>query len=348
MFFILDKLPKFAKEVDVWIQTPTGNESVDFISAFFLEDGTIIAAWEHPFQKLPLHNLTVFCEGVTQVLNLYPLERIIDIYDRPLDSSLGTFTFTKSIPIDGGDWRCDRGMYGAKAFEQENIDRVFDEVGQIVVYEPFINLNGKSHLLYVEATNKTQFAEEKVNNSLAPLTCRTLQETMRLIYEWSVLAEEPFNSTDEAAIAAKTFFDSLDFTTEERTALASLPPMQISNYLAGSETARVRPSNIPPLDDAIKTMVFKRMASSSLCALLEIHEIEDVYGLIDFEIVELQNGINRFREYYQIPSDWELSEDNKIVEHCEVYAKQGSYVRNQLRLFRNKQQIINKVISNEL
>ena len=52
-FFVLDKLPKFATEIDVWIQTPSGNESVDFVDVFVLQDGTLLAAWVHPFQKLP-------------------------------------------------------------------------------------------------------------------------------------------------------------------------------------------------------------------------------------------------------------------------------------------------------
>jgi hypothetical protein len=324
-FFVLDKLPKFATEVDVWVQTPAGNESADFVDVFVLHDGTLLAAWVHPFQKLPIHNLTVFCDGVVQVLNLYPLERIFDVYDRPLDSGLGTFTFTKSVAIDGGDWRCDRGMYGAKAFEQENLDSVFQEVSQIVIYEPFLSLNGTSHLIYVEANDRTQLAEEKVNNSIAPVTGRTLQETMRLVYEWAALAEEPFNSTDEAAVAAKSFLDSLAFTTEERTALASLPPMQISNYLAGSETARVRPSNISVLEDSIKTMVFKRMASSSLSALLKIHGIEDTYGLFALEQAELDAGIQRFNDYYSEP----------------VHAANKAFFDNQVRFFSNKQAVLN-------
>lgn len=324
-FFVLDKLDKHSTEVDVWIKTPTGNESVDFIDVFVLPDGTLLAAWIHPFQKLALHNLTVFCNGVVQVLNLYPLERIIDIYDRPLDSELGTFSFTKSSPIGSGDWRCDRGMYGAKAFAGENIDRVFSEANEIVVYEPFMCLNGSAHLIYVQAKNKSELAEDKLNNSVYPSTGRTLQETLRLIYEWSVLAEEPFNSTDDAAVAAKSFFDGLGFTAEEKDLLASLPPMQISNYLSGSQTARFRPETIAELDNAIKTIVFKRMASSCLSALLKIHGIQEIEGLVELEQKELDNGIERFNNYYT-----ELLQKNE-----------KAFYDNQIRFFKNKQELLN-------
>jgi len=324
-FFILDKIPKFASEVDVWIQTPVGNESVDFIDIFTLQDGTLLAAWLHPFQNLRLHNLTAVCDGIEQIINLYPLERIIDIYNRPLNAELGTFSFAKSIPIDDGDWRCHRGLYAPWQFTDDSHEIVIDEVTQIVIYESFLNVNNIGHLIYLEATGKTQLANQKVNNSTAPVTGRTLQEAMRLIYEWSVLAEEPFNSTDDAAIVAKQFLDSLGFTTEERTALASFPPMQISNYLTGSETARVRPSNIPALDGAIKAMVFKRMASSSLSALFKIHGIEDTYGLQELEQAELDAGIQRFNDYYTEP----------------VNAGDKPFFDNQVRFFRNKQTVLN-------
>jgi hypothetical protein len=329
-FFILDKLPKFATEVDVWIQTPAGNESVDFIDVFVLHDGTLLAAWVHPFQKLRLHNLIASCDGITQLINLCPVERIIDLYDKPLttsdtDNNLWAFSFTDSVSVNGGDWRCDRGMYGPKMFIEENVDRVFSEITEIIVYEPFLCVNGVGHLLYTEGKNKRDLAIEKVNNSYYPTTGFTIQETLRLIYEWSLLAEEPFNSTDSAALAAKGFLDSLGLTDEELTVLASLPPMQISNYLAGSETARVRPSNIPALDDAIKTMVFKRMASSSLSALFKIHGIEDTYGLATLEQSELDAGIQRFNDYYTEP----------------VSPADKPFFDNQVRFFRNKQTVLN-------
>lgn len=326
-FFILDKLPKNATEVDVWIQTPVGNESVDFVDVFVLVDGTLLAAWQHPFQKLPLHNLTVFCDGVTQVLNLYPLERILDIYDRPIDAEFGTFIFTKSAPIGAGDWRCDRGMYGSAPFDNEQVSRVITELSQIVYFEPFLSVNGAGHIIYIESNSKSELANEKLNNSIVPTTGRTLQETLRLIYEWSILAEEPFSSTDDAALSAKTFLNSLKFTTEERTSLGSLPPMQISNYLSGSETARARPDTILMLDDAIKTMVFKRMASSSLSALFKIHGIEDTYGLLAIEIAELESGIQRFNDYYSEP----------------VSVAERSFYDNQVRFFANKKSILDSI-----
>lgn len=350
MFFILGKLPKNSTEIDVWIQTPVGLESVDFVNVYTLHDGTLLAAWKHPFEKLPLQNLTAFCDGVTQILNLYPLERIIDIYNRPVDAEFGTFIFTKSSPIDGGDWRCDRGMYGSRPFESESVSRVITDIGQVVYFEPFLSINSVGHLIYIESNSKSELANEKLNNSIVPTTGRTLQEVMRLIYEWSVLAKEPFNSPDEAATCANDFLSLLKFSDSEVELLESLPPMQVAQFLSGSETARVRPNNIPELTDEIKNIIFKRMGSSSLCALLKIHGIEDAYGLLELEQQELEAGIERFKQHYQIPTDWSILEWERIIEHCALYYHEtiGAYVHNQLRLFNNKKVILEKVQNNAL
>lgn len=355
IFFILDKITKNAEEIDIWIQTPTGVESVDFVSVYSLHDGTLLAAWKNPFTKLPLHNLFASHRNVSQYINIFPLERIIDIYNKPSDidpddNNLWGFTFTNSQPIESGDWRCDRGMYGPRAFVEENVEQIISTLDEVISYEPFLCVNGTAHLIYISGKNKRELAIEKLNNSFHPTSGLTLQETLRLIYEWSILAEEPFSSTESAAVAAKNFLDSIGLTQEEKSLLESLPPMQVSQFLSGSETARLRPNNIPELTGSVKDILFKRMASSSLCALLKIHGIEDIYGLIDLEQEELQAGINRFKEHYQIPEDWSMLEWERIIEHCVLYYHEtiGAYVYNQLRLFANKELILNKVQNNLL
>ena len=124
--------------------------------------------------------------------------------------------------------------------------------------------------------------------------------------------------------------------------------MQVVQFLSGSETARIRPNNIPNLNEGIKNILFKRMASSSLSALFKIHGIEDTYELIELEKQELEAGIQRFKDFYQIPEDWEITDTARIIEHCELYFNPtvGPYVHNQLRLFKNKETILNNVENN--
>lgn len=190
-FFLLDNLPKFSADIDVWIQTPAGLESVDFIDAFEMQDGSILAAWKHPYQKLANHNLIAFCNGQTQVLNLNNAERIISHFNKPVDSTTGIFAFALSTDIPNGDWRCDRSMYGPRPFKNEQIERVVETIDKIVFYEPFMGVNGVGHIMYLETTGQVELANEKINNSVVPVATRTLPECFRLLYEWSMLALSP-------------------------------------------------------------------------------------------------------------------------------------------------------------
>lgn len=345
MFFLLNHLPKNSKEVDIWIQTPVGYESVDFVDVFSMADGSLLAAWTHPLQKLGLQNLVAFADGETQILNLYPIERIWDIYDRPIDAKSGTFNFTASHLIENADWRCDRGYYGARAFAGEVSKPVISSLDEVVVYESFLSVAGVGHLIYLESTNKQDFAEEKLNNSVIPATGRTLQEVLRLIYEWSILDNEPFNSKDKAAIAAANYLKALKLTQFELDQIANLPEMQIAQFIKGSDSARTRPSNLSGMTDPIRDIIFSRMASSSLAFIVSRNpEIWDISEIIDEEWKQIDAGIARFREYYGIPDYVSLTETDRVADFAEIQApKQVAYVHNQLRHFANKLSILAQI-----
>jgi hypothetical protein len=348
-FFLLDQLPKHATEVDVWVQTPAGNESVDFIDVFSMIDGSLLAAWVHPTQKLPLHNLQVFCDGKVQILNLYTVERILETYDRPTNAEFGVFTFCPSKLIPDGNWRCDKGIYGPVSFTEETISKAIDEVGQIVFYEPFLNVNSIGHIIYLESDkeSKAALAVERLNNSVVPVTGRTLQECLRLIYEWSVLAKEPFNSVDQASTLALKFVESLGFTQTELDTIEKLTPMQVSKFISGSDTARLRDMDILPLSEEVADIVFSRMASSTLSFIVSLNpEIFNLNEIVQEELIQLEQGIERFKEYYKLPEGMELADHASVVEHCFIYfPKQLDYVKTQLRGFANKAELLKQAHS---
>jgi hypothetical protein len=85
------------------------------------------------------------------------------------------------------------------------------------------------------------------------------------------------------------------------------------------------------------------MASSSLSFIISrnpaIWDYEEVHQR---ELVELQEGILRFREYYGVPSYVELTETSRVMDFAEIQApKQLAYVHNQLRHFANKKTVLN-------
>lgn len=347
VFFLLKHLPKGATSVDVQIQTPRGLEDIDFVDVFSMADGSLLASWEHPSQKLGLQNLIATVGEKSQLINLYPVERIIDVYDKPVDSEFGVFVFANSTSIESGDWRCDRGYYGAIRFVEDTPTPFVMSLDDIIMYEPFLSVGGAGHILYMEIQKNSETASERLNNALIPTIGRTFQEVLRLVYEWSVLANEPFNGDTGAAIPAKNYIDVLNLSEEELVEIENLTPMQVAQFLTGSEYARVRPTNIQPMNDGIRNILFDRMAASSLSFIVArnpgIWELEPV---LQKEREELEEGIQRFRTYYSVPLHTEIHEIDKIVEMSDVFVRnQKAYVHNQLRLFNNKKLVLDNVLN---
>lgn len=345
VFFLLNKIPKGTKDIDIFVDTPTGPESIDFVDVFKMFDDSLLAAWRHPLQKLGLQNLVASANGHQQILNLYPVERIIDVYNKPVTSDFGVFTFAKSNPIPNGDWRCDRGYYGASRFKEDFAQPMVSKLEDIIMYEAFLSVGGAGHLIYIEVAKNTDLANDKLNNSVIPTTGRTLQEALRLVYEWSVLADEPFNSNSDAAIACKKFITALDLSEQEIAEIENITPMQISQFLTGSETARVRPDNILELSTGIADIVFNRMAASSLSFIVSRNpEICDLDEVLTRELAELNAGIDRFRTFYGIPIDISLEDRNIVAKIADFWAPtQEAYVHNQLRNFENKRVILDEI-----
>jgi hypothetical protein len=219
-----------------------------------------------------------------------------------------------------------------------------------VFYEPFLNVNSVGHIIYLESDkqSRTALAVEKLNNSVVPVTGRTLQECLRLVYEWSVLAKDPFNSEQEAATCALRFVESLGFTQTELETVENLTPMQVSKFINGSETARLRDMDILPLSKDVTDIVFNRMASNTLSFIVSLNPgIFDLKEIVEEELAQLDQGIKRFNEFYAIPEGWNFDTPDKYVEHCELYFNPtiGPYVRNQIRLFTNKTELLKQTHS---
>lgn len=343
-FFLLDE--HFDNEVIFTVQTPNGEEVVDFVHVFRMANNRLVAAWEHPFQKLGIQNVVATHGQHKQIVNLYPVERVVDIIEKPSTSTSGTFTFVDSRPIANADWRCDRGYYGARQFTYTG-KSVVGEVGDVVAFESILSVAGVGHIIYLEFADEPNISDYHLNEFPAPVTGRSLAEVLRLVYEWSVVALPPFDCKDRVAESARSFVDMLNFTETEMGVLESLPGMQISAYIAGSVDARRRPDVLPEFSMDVVKIVFDRMASSSLSFIASSNpDIWDMNELIEAEKRELVEGIQRFKKFYGIPGDCGLNEVSRAVSFADLYVPGNSaFVHNQLRFFRNKEALLFGVLS---
>lgn len=327
-FFLLRSIEDVS-EIKIVHHTPAGYIETDVADAFLMPNKKVLIAWRPPLHLSPMHNLVAISGQTTEIINLFPLERAIDIYDRPVDAQAGVFTFTSSdmIIAPNLDWRCDNGKFGPRSFLPITI---IDELPQIVMYEPILSINGVGHLIYMEGVGKQTLADEHLNNDLFPVTGRTLWEALKLIREWSIVKAPPFNNTDSAALKAFQFMDQLKFTEQELLSIDSQVPMQIANYLTGNLEARKRPANILPLNNEVKNMVFRRLASSSISALEYLNS-----GMVDLNEVLLTEKQTLDRDVAMFSASKNGNEHMPFVPMYE-------------RFLLNKQTILDKVAAGQL
>lgn len=350
MFYVLQHIDFDANEYTITAESPSGRQPVDFVDLFRTADGRLIAAWKHPFQNLPVHQVWVHDGATEENVNLTALERVIDIYDRPTDATAGIFIFADSKMLAGpsGEWRCDTGKYTASQFI--DMDAVFGSNNDFKFVEFVLSVNTVGYVLYIESHTHAELGDPYCNAAITPAATRTFQELVKLIDEWSAVARPPFDNTEAIAVKADRFMTAMRWTPTEFDAIQSQPSMQISRFLAGDLDARRRPASPAELSPIMRRALFSRMAASSFSALSLLHDgLGDSKGLLDAETVALQNGLNRFYSHYQIDSHIPLSDTDAIVSAAlaaEPYYE--AYVRNQLRNFRNKTRILEGVANGDL
>lgn len=345
LFYVLDHIT--GTTVDLYRRTPAGDDPFTDCEVFFMQDGHLLVAIPHPF-KYSGNNCLIAKQGdVEEIVNLVAWERLVDFYDTDIDNTeQGIFVFCKSEPIFNPEmeWRCDNTLYGPRVFDAIN-PRPVTSNNSVISLETFLSVHKVGYFLYIHMHNDTEIREEYKNNSVVPVSGFTLSELFKVVYEWSELSKEPFNSTEEITVKSSQFLNAIGFTSD---LVDNQVDMQVANYFKGSETARLRPANVQPNKPELVEFVKKNMASSSLTALSVLYpNIWDTQELLNAEQDELNAGIQRFRDYYQIPEDWEMADTHKIVEHCQFQIDEtiSPYVHNQLRLFKNKKKVLDEITS---
>jgi hypothetical protein len=343
LFYVLDHIS--GTTVDLYRRTPAGDDPFIDAEVFSMQDGHLVVTIAHPF-KYSANNCLIAKQGdIEEIVNLVSWERLVDFYDTDIaNTDQGFFAFCDSQALfdPAVEWRCDNTMFGPHTFIRED-GRIVPTINKLKAYETILSLHGVGYLIYLHLHDDAEVREKYKNNSEVPCVGLTLSESFKLLHEWSEVTKEPFNSTQDIALKASEFLNTFGFTPD---LVDSQVDMQVANYLKGSDHARLRPTDVQPNKPELIEFIKKNMASSSLASLSVLYpEIWDTQELLNAEQDELNAGIQRFRDYYQIPEDWEMSDTYRIVEHCQLHIHEtvGPYVHNQLRLFKNKKRVLDEI-----
>ena len=327
----------YQNDITIIRPTPTGPESYTDYSAYRMADNRILIGFNKLVGTVLSQGLIALGDDGEEYITTQIWERISDICNiaPPVDEP-GTFVFVDSQPIVAPniDWRCDTQYYGPMPFPDLNGVRTnpTEEQSVITVFEPIISASGLAHIVYLRRKDFSQQRLEFIDNALTPAVCTTLGECVKLIHEWALMAEEPFNNTEDIAIKAKLFCNHFDIHHE---LIRPYPNMQIMKFLSGDSQARVRPDNaIAPQDDLIR-FIQDNVSHIKLSRLVEINpNIWNYQEIVRIEELELQNKIDNFISQHikNMPSGINYSN----VEDCIPYAVKKNllpFLKEWLRLF---------------
>lgn len=89
---------------------------------------------------------------------------------------------------------------------------------------------------------------------LSPMSARTLGGLFRSIWEWSTIADPPFNDTSIMPSLAKKIMETLPFTDEVLDEIRSFPDQDVYRYVKGEQDINIhtRPAGPYPLSSGFK------------------------------------------------------------------------------------------------
>lgn len=213
--------------------------------------------------------------------------------------------------------RCDYKKFGADAFYKAdngyNVTDVFYVLG----------VTGIGHIIKVQTSN-----EENLNpQSQVQYTAgRTLAGVLKSIYEWTVVAKEPFNNNEKVANSATEFLQSLNLSDDVIADIVSgTGDMSLARYIRG-DMERTPEREIQSMYDMPESFKEYIKHHFSYTSLYELNNSLNL-NIFDTELTQkyrqyLENKIVGF--YYKIgvdPEDFSSFEELLSLDVSTTYVK---------------------------
>lgn len=311
LWYLLKK--EHGTQVDVVRPTPAGNEPWTDFKAYRMFNGRTLLGFGKLAETVHAQGLLAIGEGVSEHISTQVYERVEHLcLIQPPNDDLGTFAFTDSQPVPSNtDWRCDISYYGPWPFPdlEGNMLRPTADKSVLIEFETIISVPNIGHLIYLRRKNYAEQRWQLVNNAITPMTAPTLSECMKLVYEWSIVSQEPFNNNEAISQKAAEF---CSLTGLQQWHIDAYPDMQIARFLAGRDDARMRPDDaIGPQEDLL--LYIKQNSSFvSLASLLECNlgtwDVQDIAELEQTSLDIRKADFYKHHTRHEYPGDGNVPE----------------------------------------
>ena len=228
---------KDASDINLQLNTSNGYINVDNYEIINTSSGKIIGFT----RVIPGHH-NYICSLNSKNINLTYFDQLFDILDDKTFETFKFFLFVNSVEVpayeefaekfnrsktlDGNvPIRCDYNQYGGFAFD-------LPENGYTILkLMNVLNIAGIGHVAYFETaeTENTNPHHSSINHG-----AKTYAGILKAIYEWSIVASEPFNNQEEIAKKAKLMWEQLSLPEDLKNWIINeYYDMRVSRYLKG-------------------------------------------------------------------------------------------------------------------
>lgn len=331
LFYILKKLNGNARRIVLSHQQSHTNAVVEDYELFRMADNSVLVAFTNAFKIHNNYNY-VASDGITEeIVQLQSFERIQPHYKLgPEIHQTGTFVFCNSVvpKSEGDDWRCDNQKYGPKTFTPVREDnRFIKTLQEIEIYEPIFSINGVGHLVYIKQVNRSEDADEILNNSFTPFSCYTLAEAIKLTLEWASVNNDVFQNYEDIAVKANKLVTRIGITN---ALVANQPDMQVYEFLKGNDNARHRPDGVQAMSEELDKFIQNNVAHLTLSNLIALNPTAwDLAEVLEYETVYARQEWDSALEKYHV----EPKEYGDVSGVCEYIAVEKPGTLGFVKLF---------------
>jgi hypothetical protein len=343
-FYVLDTIED--DDVALVRRTPAGDDPFTEFSAYRLQNGQILLAFEEHFRHATRGNLVAKTTDREEIVNLSLYDRLRPHYD--LGTAMptgdkGVFLFLDSQLIDGVviEGRCDTAAYGPRKYlgPTEEYGERLSELTQIKTYEPVLSVNGVAHLIYLHREDDADARDYVVSEDPVPFCGVTLSEALKLIHEWATVAEPPFSNSEDIATDARDFLNAIGFYP---ALVSNQAEMQVARFLRGDSDARRRPTSPEDNTDELRLWLKKRVAHGSLAGALSIYPGSgDVAQAAEIDLLNIESDYASSLFFYGVdPQGHSFAEAERgISEISDTRGGAKQFMELKVRVLREKQAI---------
>jgi hypothetical protein len=224
-------------DTNLQVKTSNGYINIDNYEIINTSSGKIIGFT----RVIPGHH-NYFCSLNSKNINLTYFDQMFDILDKKPFETFKFFLFVDSVEmpayeefaenfnrsktVDGNvPIRCDYNQYGGFAFD-------LPENGYTILkLMNALNIAGVGHVAYFETAENENTNPYHVSINHA---ARTYAGILKTIYEWSVVADQPFNNQEKIAQKAKLMWEQLELPEDLKNWIINdYCDMRVSRFLKG-------------------------------------------------------------------------------------------------------------------